>query len=214
MKGVYKLRTPKPKYNSIWDVKPLLNYLKAMEEGDLYSLTLKCSMLLALTTGQRIQTLTNLSLDFLVKSSGKFTFHIAKILKTSKPGKHFSVEVKQYSRDPKLCPYNCLTKYLLMTENLRTSDQLFITHQKPHTPASSHSISRWIRTVLSDAGVETKFGAHSTRHASTSKAFNSTIPIDQILDKAGWTSDSTFANFHRKPIAEDNSFAESVLNQD
>ena len=38
MKGVYKLRTPKPKYNSIWDVKPLLNYLKAMEEGDLYSL--------------------------------------------------------------------------------------------------------------------------------------------------------------------------------
>ena len=211
MKGVYKLRPPNPRYDSIWDVSPLLQYLASVVGNDLQSLTLKCCTLMALTSGQRVQTLTNLSLAFMIKSTDRITFHVDNILKTSKPGKSTSLEVKAYKNDHRICPFTCLTQYLLMTEDLRSSDKLFITYLKPHKPASSQSISRWIRTSMQSAGIETSFGAHSTRHASTSKASDLNVPIDQILTKAGWSSHHTFAQFYRRPIMEENTFADAIL---
>ena len=42
--------------------------------------------------------------------------------------------------------------------------------QKPHDEISSPTIARWIKTILKDAGIDTKvFQAHSSRSASTSK---------------------------------------------
>jgi hypothetical protein len=49
MKGIFELRKPKPKYNSIWDVSVVLKYLGTFtpnEEQTLKNLTLKLVMLL------------------------------------------------------------------------------------------------------------------------------------------------------------------------
>lgn len=211
MKGAYRLRPPVPKYDSIWDVGPLINYLKSMCVDDLHNLAVKCSTLLALTSGQRVQTLSSLSLDYMVRSKDRITFHIHKIIKTSKPGKNFSVEVKKYDKDANLCPFRCLENYLSMTKDLRSANQLFIGIIAPHASVTSQTISRWIKIALRAAGIETAYGAHSTRHASTSKASASDVPIDQILSKAGWASHDTFAKFYRKPIIGNSTFAEKVL---
>ena len=60
MKGVYELEPPIPKYTCIWDVNIVLNYIKLFgpnERLTLFCLSHKLLMLLALSTGQRAQTL-------------------------------------------------------------------------------------------------------------------------------------------------------------
>ena len=71
-------------------------------------------------------------MTFLIKSKNKLTFRVDKVVKTSEPGKNYSVEVEQYDEDHKICPYKCLIEYLLKTEKLKIFDQLLITLQKSH----------------------------------------------------------------------------------
>ena len=61
LKGVFNKLKPVPKYNNIWSVYTVLDYLSLfwpLHEINLKELTLKLVMLIALTTGQRCQTLT------------------------------------------------------------------------------------------------------------------------------------------------------------
>ena len=55
------------------------------------------------------------------------------------------------------------------------------------------------------------FRPHSTRAAATSKASESSVPLDQIIATAGWSSSSTFAKFYHKPIGANDSSAASIL---
>ena len=60
LKGVSNKLKPVPKYNIIWSVDTVLDYLSLfwpLQEINLKELTLKLVMLIALTTGQRCQTL-------------------------------------------------------------------------------------------------------------------------------------------------------------
>ena len=60
MKGVFDKRTPHPKYNKIWDVSLVPNYLTTLdpiEKLTLKDLTLKLLMLLLQVTGQRGQSI-------------------------------------------------------------------------------------------------------------------------------------------------------------
>ena len=64
---------------------------------------------------------------------------------------------------------------------------------------SRDTISRWVTFVLQSSGITVNiFKPHSTRSASTFKAELSDAPSADILDKAGWKSESTFANFLRQ----------------
>ena len=76
---------------------------------------------------------------------------------------------------------------------------------------SRDTISLWVKFVLQSSGINVNiFKPHSTRSASTFKAELSNAPLADILDRAGWKSESTFANFCDKKIVED-SFAYQVL---
>ena len=60
MKGVFELKPPLPRYQFIWDVSIVLDFLyhySPNEELHLNVLTCKCVMLLALSSMQRVQTL-------------------------------------------------------------------------------------------------------------------------------------------------------------
>ena len=165
-------------------------------------LTLKTTMLLALLSGQRCQTLHFLSVSSMVMKPDSCVFTIHKLLKTSRPGKHVTnLTFTAYSPDNRLCPIVCLSEYVKRTSTLRTgSDQLLVSIQKPHKPVSTHTISRWLKTVLEKAGIDTSvFKAHSTRAASTSAAAISNIPLSTIMDNAGWSNSTTFGKFYKKP---------------
>ena len=54
------------------------------------------------------------------------------------------------------------------------------------------------------------FSAHSTRCAAASKAATS-ITADIVLKTAGWTEESTFRRFYKKPVAITNQMSVAVL---
>jgi hypothetical protein len=179
----------------------MLDYLSGLgppEEQTSKVLTYKVVMLLALLSGQRRQTMHALDISTMQLSLNKCTFVIKSLLKTSRPGKHLtSVEFKSYTLDRNLCPVAHISEYIKRTELLRGNQhKLFISVQKPYKEVSADTISRWLKTTLALVGIDiAKFGAHSTRSASTSAAKAMNIPIDIIIQNAGWSQETTFAMY-------------------
>ena len=101
-----------------------------------------------------------------------------------------------------LCVFTALNAFLKKTEQLRGNEKyLFVTIKKPHHRASKQTISRWLRKVLEEAGIDVKiFKAHSTRSASVFRAKLDLVPVDDIIKVAGWTNDKCFKKFYDKTI--------------
>ena len=156
-------------------------------------------MLLALSTGQRAQTLKALDLNSLFDDidENKIAFTFDKILKTSWPGFSQAVEICAFTEENSICPLLCLQKYIEMSKTLRNSSQLFISFQKPYKAVTTQTISRWICNTLSKAGIDNSYRAHSTRSATPSKAAKC-LDIDSMLKTVGWFKESAFARLYRR----------------
>ena len=90
---------------------------------------------------------------------------------------------------------------------------LFLSVNKPHKPISPSTIARWLKTILSKAGVDTEiFKAHSVRSASTSAAAMAGITTEDILKAADWSSETVFQKFYHKPVRV-NKFGRAVLSK-
>ena len=101
--------------------------------------------------------------------------------------------------DKRLCVVEFLEAYIKRTAPLRKgTKQRLICYIAPHGPASKDTISRWIKQTMKAAGIDTTvFKPHSTRGAATSA-------IQEIMNTAGWRSDSTFTKFYDRTIRSDN----------
>ena len=76
-------------------------------------LTLKTTMLLALLSGQRCQTLHLLLLSGMVLQHDNCVFKINSLLKASRSGKHLpDLVFSAYSPDNRPCPILCLAEYI------------------------------------------------------------------------------------------------------
>ena len=216
LKGIFQEKPPRPKYTEIWNASIVLSYLQSLSPVDklyLKELTLKLLVLILLVSGQRVQTVHFLSIDHMVSANNCYTFQIVDHLKQSRPSvKNLLVELRPF-KDETLCVVRTLKEYLTRTQSLRGSEsQLFISYNRPFKRVSRDTISRWVKLVLTDSGVDTsRFKPHSTRAASTSAASNASVSLDDILHTAGWSSESTFVKFYNKPIVKENTFADKVL---
>ncbi|OXU30413.1 hypothetical protein TSAR_012517, partial [Trichomalopsis sarcophagae] len=217
-KGVYKLRPNAPKYCSTWNVDDVLDMLETwspLESLDLQNLTLKLVMLLALGSAFRVQSLALIKLNNIKKLSSGIEIRILDLIKTSKPG-----AAQPYAFFPffaektSLCIARTLIYYLQATKDIRGDTQeLLISFKRPYKKICSQSISRWLKTVMRKAGIAEEFTAHSTRHASTSKAVNQGLDISTIKSAATWSEKSkVFSKFHNRPIkGNERNFAETVF---
>lgn len=205
LKGVFERRPPQTRYVYIWDVKIVLVFLKNFypnEDIPLNYLTYKLIMLMALATKQRAQTLHAITINEINMSENLAIIPITKLLKhNNQRNRRLVLHLEKFS-DPSICVIETLKEYLLRTKDLRKNQsQLFISFQKPYNPVSIDTISRWIKTVMMESGIDTDlFKAHSTRAASTSNAKHEDIPIDDILKSAGWSRSKTFEKFYDKII--------------
>ena len=114
-------------------------------------------MLVALLSGQRCQTIHALTISGMKLTTDNVIFVINKLLKTSKPGKHYgSLQLKTFTLDKDLCVKTCIEEYVKRTEPLRSNfDSLWLSSTKPYEPVSKDTLSRWIKNVLTDAGIDT-----------------------------------------------------------
>jgi len=123
----------------------------------------------------------------MLKREQKLAFKL-ELLKQSRPSiKSPIIEIVKYPHCKKICVMDALLSYIERTEAPREDEtELFLTHQRPYHAACSSTISRWIESTLTLAGIDTKkFGAHSTRAASSSAAMKAGVPVSDILSAGG-----------------------------
>ena len=163
LKGVYNLRPPMSIYQNISDVNDVLCYLKKLSPVKLLTLkdlTLKLAMLIALvnTCGQSSNSAVSIHCWF---SEVKFQVccFFDGLLKQSGPSFTVTfIELDAYPPDRRLCVYTVLKEYLSRTKPVRKNSQskrLFLSYVRPYSSVSRDTISRWIRTVMARAGVDT-----------------------------------------------------------
>ena len=218
LRGVYNKRPSFPRYKQTWDVTHVLDYLKTLSPVNtlsLRTLTLKLVMLLALITGQRVQTLHSFDLNFIKVTKEGVYIEVHEILKSSKPGRHLDpLVLPAFVDDTRLCIVHVLQEYIGRTSSLRKTQKLFVTYMKPHAQASIATISNWIKLVLKLSGVDSSFKSHSTRGASTSAALKAGTSVNVILRSAGWKNESVFQKFYNRPStvqAYDDNYSVRVL---
>ena len=172
LKGVFELRPPTPRYDVIWDANVVLDFLSFQypnEDIPLPFLTCKLVMLLALSTAQRAQTLQKIYVKNIVFSENLVYIPIIELIKQSKcNNRKFALHLKPYVKNRAICVVDTLKEYLKRTKILRgNQDQLLISFIKPHKAVSRDTISRWLKLVLEQAGIDVDvFKGHSTRAAS------------------------------------------------
>ncbi|ODM98640.1 putative integrase/recombinase y4rA [Orchesella cincta] len=217
MKACFRIRPQIPKYSQVWDVTVVLRYLEQQypnEQLSLQQVSKKLCMLLCLATAARTQTLASINVNDIVQQPNGIKIRISKMLKTTRPGFHQSeFDIPYFEEKPSLCVGTLIMHYLNMTKDLRKSSQLFVSYQKPWNPVGSQTIARWIRTTLSEAGVDiSNYGAHSVRHAASSTALKAGVSLENIRASAGWSKDSlTFQKFYKCPIEASFEFSKAVL---
>ena len=219
-KGLYRLRPSLSKYSFTWDVELVLSELESwfpLESLDLTKLTQKLVMLLALGTGFRVQNLAFLKLDDIISTQAGVQLKVTDLIKTSKAGKTCPhAYLPFFTSRPKICIAKTIIYYINRTENIReNAKNLILTIRSPHGPASKETISRWIKDVLKICKIDEQFKSHSTRHASTSKAYRAGLDINIIKQAATWSENSAiFSKFyHRQLIDTRQNFAKSVFNE-
>ena len=209
MKGAFEINPTYPESSkaTTWDPNIVLDYLKNLypnRQLSLKELTLKLVTLLALCTGQRLQTIQKLNTDNMTLKENKCSFIITEKLKHTRKGHHLKpIELSAYPHDKDLCVIHTLHEYIEKTTVHRKNTQLLISFQKPHNSVGKDTIARWIKSTLESAGIDTTvYTAHSTRAASTSAVNKTALSINTILNAAGWTRESTFSRFYKKQTVE------------
>lgn len=161
---------------------------------------------MALITAQRVQSIHQFDLSTMLKGEQKLAFKL-ELLKQSRPSiKSPIIEIVKYPHCKKICVMDALLSYIKTTETLREDEtKLSLTHQRPYHAACSSTISRWIKSALTLAGIDT----HSTRAASSSAAMKAGEPVSDILSAGGWSSERTFARHYNVHVEDPNTFAEA-----
>lgn len=141
------------------------------------------------------------------KDSKSYTLYYSGLLKQCRKGKVNPIlQLYLYTPDGDICVYRTLTEYIKRTSSLRGDGMnLIISYVKPYKHVVSTTISRWIRCVMENAGIDiNKFKSHSTRSATCSKVKQTGLPVTEIMKKAGWSSTNTFAKYYDKPLESRN----------
>ena len=203
MTGVHNLRPPKPKLDFIWDVSIVFRHIECPDNTVLSDklLTHKLLILLLLLGGQRMNTIKSFHIDRMFLTDISVTFCPANVLKHSRKSKKMDTFLYRAYINPNLCVVSCLREYLLR-RNQRVNEeetQLFITYGKPYKAASIDTMRRWIKELFADVNI-VNYTPHSCRAASTSKASNINIDIENILKLGCWKNEKTFRLYYEKEI--------------
>lgn len=220
IKGIYNRRPSYPKYETTWDPSNVLQFLEGLGNNKtipLEKLSKKLVALLALTTGHRIQTLSKISLENIKITDNCIWIKIPDRLKTSRKNMYQPLlKFKFFEVNPKLCVARTIIDYINRTKEIRPLNEktLILTFRKPFRKATTQTLSRWLKNILKDSGIDTSlFTGYSFRHASTSAAYRSGINIETIRKAAGWSNKSeTFVKFYNRPVAGiEQNFSDGIL---
>ena len=126
MQGVFNGRPPKPKYSNTWAVDDLLRLIKTLGTNDILSikdLTLKLTMLLALTTECRGSELRGIDLNFIVDKGDHIMFQLTGLTLQNPKGQVSLMALHSYEVDPDIDVVSCLRLYMEVPKHFRISPE-------------------------------------------------------------------------------------------
>ncbi|WAR08315.1 LOW QUALITY PROTEIN: POL-like protein [Mya arenaria] len=189
MRGAFNMRPALPRYVNTWDVSVVIRYLKQQSPTEKLSfkpLTMKLVMLMALLSGQRAQSLQMLDIKNMGHAGDTVTFVINQLIKQTRPGFHVKpITFRRYTYDVDLCVVKTLDNKAAAKEGKLV---IWLLVSKNHIKEFQlKTISRWLKSVLTSAGIDTKqFKGHSVRSAATSAAFGTGTSIQTIMNAADY----------------------------
>ena len=204
-KGSFNLRPPLPKISFVWDVQIMFEYFRSLGDNRQISdkhLSQKLLILLLLLGGQRLNSVFHFTIDRMIISSTSVTFSPEHVLNQSKPGRKLDVFEYQVYSDPNLCILECLKEYIHRRNDRvdKVQKRLFTTCRKPYRTASIETLRRWIKKPFAQTNLIENFIPHNCRSASTTKAFNMSLDIMDILRKACWRNAKTFSSIIKRTL--------------
>ena len=179
-RSFYKIKPIQSKYESFWSVEEVLKLLASWHPPsslNLKQLTLKTLALLALSSSDRGQTLHAIDIEQTDIADNSIIFVINRRLKTTRRRLKPKLVKCIATEDPSLNVCDYVIMYLNRTFTLRAAavaagkpkpTQLFLSWVTKN-PVSRATISRWLKEILSLAGIE-NYGGHFFRGAGLSKA--------------------------------------------
>lgn len=131
-------------------------------------------------------------------------FHLTTRLKHNTRGTLSLIQFKPFKEDKKFCVVTTIKEYIDRTSDIcGTKNQLVLSYAPPYGPVGSASVSRWVREVMEQAGIDPSvFTTHSIREAVASQMLRINVPVKDILAKASWRSESSFRKFYQKPLID------------
>ncbi|XP_071978779.1 uncharacterized protein [Engystomops pustulosus] len=223
-----------------WDLTLVLDALsrppfEPLDSTNIKNLTLKTTLLIAVTTAKRLGELQAISIrePYMRILSDRIILtldpgFVPKVV--SKFHRDQEITLPSFCEDPSsneeaswhlLDVRRVVLAYLQATEPWRRDHNLFIQFQGKNKgkKASKTSIARWLKLAISTCytlqgkEVPTNLRAHSTRAMSASWAERRGASLEQICKAATWASPSTFIKHYRLdlPGSQDLSFGRKVL---
>lgn len=113
-----------------------------------------------------VSILTFIEYRWIEKSSNVYNLQYEGLLKPDRPGCHTKyLELRACPPDRRLCVITVLKDYLKRTSNNRKDcTYLFVSYGKPHNRVCRDTISRWLKSWMSKAGIDIKkFSSNSIR---------------------------------------------------
>ncbi|KAJ8976567.1 hypothetical protein NQ317_016361 [Molorchus minor] len=121
---------PNQKYKSTWDPQQVLQFfLENSSHDSLKFLSCKLVTLLALATGERLQTISLIKCSNITFPESGATIRIPDIVKTSRPNFHQpNLSLPYFTRNPRLCVASCLTTLFGTQRLVRRSVIFYFLH--------------------------------------------------------------------------------------
>ena len=208
MKGIFNANPPITRTpSSTWNVDMVLDHFTIAGPNTdipLNTLAGKVALLILLTRMCRVGEVAQLDTQSMIESEESLTFYLNKPVKNCTPSnvastKNLHAFVLRRFPNEMLCPVSALKTYLQRTEKFREDvTKVFIIISQKIRPASVSSVSRWVKDIMTSAGVADYFGTHSSRAAASTCALLLGLSVDSILKQAGWTSKHTFVKYYMK----------------
>ena len=169
-----------------------------------------------LLSSSRVNTIYSYNTQSMTKTDSSYAFHPTGLLKHSRPSYiGTSTTYHAFPKNSKLCIFATLNEYLKRRASLTNEHKLIITYRRPHKPASTSTIARWLKDILRLSGVDTnQFKAHSYRGASSSYANKMAVSVQDILKMGQWSQESTWTKFYKKeimPMPETQGYGNTIL---
>ena len=120
-----------------------------------------------------------------------------------------------HEENPNICPVQIIKHSLKKLNNnfAHETTTFFITHRKSFKTAHEDTISRQVKEVMAEAGIDvSKYNTHSCRSAASTGALYKGVHIEDILKQGNWSNLKTFKKFYFKNIENLNEPMTSVRN--